>query len=201
MNNDRWMMQYPITLPADYDMQIIRDRVRLKGSMLDGHQGMEFKAYAIRERGVDDAPVNQYAPFYVWSSTTAAAQFLTGPDALFGNIIASFGRPQVRTWLPVSVGAGAAGADSVDRATQWNRPLPADADPTEVAARLTADVAAIRALPAVHRAAAAIDPSGWQATLYVTSAGPLPTGTGPTDSDGASRDVFQVLHLSEGSPG
>jgi hypothetical protein len=58
-------MQYEITLPADYDMEIIRERVATRGAALDDFAGLGLKAYLIRERGVDGSPVNQYAPFYL----------------------------------------------------------------------------------------------------------------------------------------
>ena len=71
-------MQYEITLPADYDMAIIRDRVATKGTMTDDFQGLGLKAYAIRERGVDGSAVNQYAPFYLWASIDGMNSFLWG---------------------------------------------------------------------------------------------------------------------------
>ena len=62
-------MQYEITLPADYDMTVVRDRVARVGHLLDAWDGLGFKAYLMRERGVDGSPVNQYAPFYLWNTT------------------------------------------------------------------------------------------------------------------------------------
>jgi len=60
-----YAMQYAINLPADYDMQIIRDRVAETGHLMDGFAGLEFKAYLIREKA-EGATRNAYAPFYVW---------------------------------------------------------------------------------------------------------------------------------------
>ncbi|SCD81378.1 protein of unknown function, partial [Streptomyces sp. SolWspMP-sol7th] len=54
--------QYEITLPADYDMGVIRRRVAVGGHVLDDRPGLGLKAYVIRERGVEGSPVNQYAP-------------------------------------------------------------------------------------------------------------------------------------------
>ena len=34
-----YAMQYQITLPTDYDMQIIRDRVIQTGHLMDGYHG------------------------------------------------------------------------------------------------------------------------------------------------------------------
>lgn len=46
-------MQYEITLPSDYDMGIIRDRVATRGHLLDTFPGLGVKAYLMRERGED----------------------------------------------------------------------------------------------------------------------------------------------------
>jgi hypothetical protein len=45
--------QYELTLPADYDMGVIRDRVARGGRLLDDRAGLGLKAYLIRERGVN----------------------------------------------------------------------------------------------------------------------------------------------------
>ena len=38
-------MQYRISLPADYDMAVIRDRVARNGQVLDDYEGLGQKAY------------------------------------------------------------------------------------------------------------------------------------------------------------
>ena len=45
-----YSMQYRVQLPADYDMEIIRNRVRRTGHLMDGYPGLEFKAYLIQEK-------------------------------------------------------------------------------------------------------------------------------------------------------
>ena len=89
-------MQYEITLPADYDMDIIRSRVDRARTMLDEFDGLGMKTYVIREHGVDGSPVNQYAPFYLWHDEHRMNTFLW--DGMFDRIIASFGRPPVQHW-------------------------------------------------------------------------------------------------------
>lgn len=42
-------MQYKITLPNDYDMDIIRDRVTKNGNKTDGFDQLLFKAYLIAD--------------------------------------------------------------------------------------------------------------------------------------------------------
>ena len=125
-------MQYEITLPADYDMRIIRERVATTGARLDNYPGLGVKAFLIRERGVDGSTVNQYAPFYLWNDDAGAASVLWS-GAGFTAILRDFGRPVVQTWV-----GGAA-----HQAPEWpvppacavrrKTPLTADADIVAVA--------------------------------------------------------------------
>lgn len=91
-----FMKQYQITLPADYDMQIIRDRVANKGSSFDTFAGLGLKCFLIREKGKFGATSNQYAPAYLWPQVDAMWGFLAGPA--FAAIKESFGVPSVETW-------------------------------------------------------------------------------------------------------
>lgn len=43
--------QYKIILPSDYDMNIIKERVRKNGPKTDGFPGLKFKLYLITEKG------------------------------------------------------------------------------------------------------------------------------------------------------
>lgn len=43
-------MRYDITLPTDYDMTIIRDRVMKTGYLMDGFKGLLFKLFLISEK-------------------------------------------------------------------------------------------------------------------------------------------------------
>ena len=122
-----YAMQYEITLPADYDMQIIRTRVATGGSALDDLPGLGLKAYAIRERGVDNSPVNQYAPIYLWNDTGAMARFLGGGGG-FQNIIRDFGRPVVRHWTGLACHAGTSRAPHPTSASRRLTPIPIDPD-------------------------------------------------------------------------
>ena len=44
--------QYVVTLPSDYDMKIIRERVATKGATFDTFPGLGIKAFTIRENGL-----------------------------------------------------------------------------------------------------------------------------------------------------
>src|SRR5579884_796983 len=89
-------MQYVITLPTDYDMNIIRKRVETKGPALDAFPHLGFKAYLISEKGKNGSHENSYAPFYVWQEPEGMHNFLC--SEMFQGLVQSFGWPTVRTW-------------------------------------------------------------------------------------------------------
>lgn len=99
--------QYEITLPADCDMEIIRNRVTTGGHVLDDRAGLGLKAYLVRERGTNGSPVNQYAPFCLWNDTGVMAHFLVGSGG-FQNIVRDFGRPAALQWTGIACHAGPA---------------------------------------------------------------------------------------------
>ncbi|MFD4655368.1 DUF4865 family protein [Kitasatospora sp. NPDC058444] len=201
-------MQYEITLPADYDMGIIRKRVADKGHLLDAYPGLGLKAYLVRERGRQGSPVNQYAPFYLWRTAEGMNSFLWGPG--FRGLSADFGRPAVRHWLGAGLAHGASGASSASApasvlvsatapasvtaepapgppttATRETVRLPESADPAEAVERALAD---LPAHPALHTAAVAVDPSRWELLRFALWHGPAP--------EGEPGVRYRVLHLS-----
>ena len=124
-----YAMQYALTLPADYDMGIIRDRVRRNGHALDDRAGLALKAYLIRQRGVDGSQVNQYAPFYLWNSAAAMTHFLIGGGG-FQNIVRDFGRPPVSQWTGIATVRGRAAGEPLAasrRVTALPQPSQGDA--------------------------------------------------------------------------
>ncbi|QLH20327.1 DUF4865 family protein [Streptomyces sp. Rer75] len=179
-------MQYRITLPADYDMKIIRHRVESKGPLLDDFPGLGLKAYGIRERGVDGSPVNAYAPFYLWSAPDAMNRFLWGPG--FRGIARDFGRPVVEHWQGLAFHRGPAAGTAPRTAVRHTVPVPAAADPATAVEGAVEELPRRAAADGVHSAALGIDPRGWELvrfTLWADSA--------PSDEPG---DRYQVLHLS-----
>ncbi|BDZ44325.1 DUF4865 family protein [Naasia aerilata] len=179
-------MQYEITLPADYDMGIIRRRVERGGPILDAYPGLGLKAFLAREKGVGGSPVNQYAPFYLWEDSAAAASFLWAGDG-FGNIVRDFGRPAVQTWIGGAFRRGPAYGTTPSHAVRTPRLLDRDADPTEAAAATADALAARESEPGLHSIAYGIDPQSWEFVLFALHI------ERPAAVDG---DLFQVLHLS-----
>lgn len=87
-------MQYKITLPNDYDMDIIRDRVTKNGNKTDGFDRLLFKAYLI----ADYSNKKQYAPLYVWKNNEGMNKFIF--EGFYDNIINSFGWQNINIGVP-----------------------------------------------------------------------------------------------------
>ncbi|MFG2719144.1 DUF4865 family protein [Streptomyces sp. NPDC048416] len=174
-------LQYEMTLPADYDMGIIRRRVAGRGHLLDDFPGLGLKAYLIRERAAG-SPVNSYAPFYLWTSPEGMNSFLWGPG--FQGIVDDFGRPRVRHWAGVAYAEGPASKASPAAATRLCVPVPEGVEPGSFVAR----EAAVAPEPGMVACAVAIDPSRWELVRFTLWEQPAPDAAG---------DRFEVLHLSE----
>ncbi|MFJ8857770.1 DUF4865 family protein [Streptomyces sp. NPDC102451] len=177
-------MQYEITLPADYGMGIIRERVATRGHLLDDFPGLGLKAYLIRERG-DTSPVNQYAPLYLWSAPEGMNSFLWGSG--FQGIVDDFGRPEVQHWSGLHYEEGAASAALPRTAVRRRERI---ADTVRPAAAVEAALEESRRLactPGNVTAALAVDPRHWE-LLHFTLWEDEPSG--------APGDRYEVLHLS-----
>ncbi|MEU0191017.1 DUF4865 family protein [Streptomyces afghaniensis] len=176
-------MQYELTLPADYDMGVIRHRVTRLGHLLDDWDGLGFKAYLIRERGLRGSPVSQYAPFYLWNTVDGMNAFLWGGG--LQGLSDDFGRPSVRQWtgLAYEEGGGAQARFAVRR----RQPVP---DSRPLAGAVEDAVREVRRLAAQEGAllaAAAVDTSRWELVHFSLWEHDTPKPDG---------DVFEVLHLS-----
>lgn len=93
-------MRYEITLPSDYDMDIIRKRVSDTGKLMDGFNDLLFKAYLITERDKGELS-NSYSPLYIWKETSGMTEFLF--SGYYDNILISFGWQNVEIGITSSV--------------------------------------------------------------------------------------------------
>jgi len=171
------LMQYEISLPADYDMDIIRRRVEKAAPTLDDFEGLALKAYLIRK--------GQYAPFYLWHDVDAMNRFLWFGGG-FGRILDSFGRPSVQHWLGLTNEPGPAHDRRPTHASKQVEALSPDADPIASVERAIEKAQERATTKGVHTVAAGIDPRGWQLiqfTLWDTS----------PDED---EQRYEVLHIS-----
>lgn len=187
-----YAMQYEISVPADYDMAILRERVAKARTMLDDRAGLGFKAYLIRELA-DGSPVNQYAPFYLWNDTAAMSRFLFA-GAGFERIIRSFGRVPVRQWTGVARFSGpAAEGDGAGTASRRTRPVPVYDDSLSAWLEETAAEAELLAKrDEAHTVALAVDPTRWELVEFALWADAV-----PEDVAAAATERYQVLHVSK----
>jgi hypothetical protein len=186
-----YAMQYEITLPADYDMQIIRDRVATRGSMTDDFAGLRTKAYLMRS----GSPVNAYAPFYLWDDVDAMGSFLWGGRG-FGGILRDFGRPTVQTWAGIAFERGTAHPAF---ATKETFTLDESDDPADALEALRGTFEQ-RVSNGVYLSALAIDPRTWQAVIFtltnvITDELRSIGNFGPYDRGTVTE--YEVLHVSE----
>ncbi|GHH72366.1 DUF4865 domain-containing protein [Streptomyces sulfonofaciens] len=179
------VMQYEITLPADYDMAVIRDRVATRGPLLDDFPGLGVKAYLIRERGVQGSPVNQYAPFYLWGTHEGMHSFLWGPG--FRGVAEDFGRPAVRQWTGLAYEEGAAAGDAPLTAVRRRERISADAPLTAFMEDTVRATARLARQDGVVYAALAVDPRRWELVHFSAWA---------HDAPHAAGEVYRVLRLS-----
>ncbi|GAA3291687.1 DUF4865 family protein [Streptomyces cinereospinus] len=178
-------MQYERTLPADYDMGVVRARVARLGHLLDDWEGLGFKAYLIRERGMHGSPVNQYAPFYLWRTVRGMNSFLWGGG--FQGFSDDFGRPAVRQWTGLAYEPGAAAGEHARVAVRRCTPLPEGAVPAEAAGDAAREAGRLAAEDGAVGAVAAVDTARWELVHFSLWTHDAPEGEG---------EVFQVLHLS-----
>ncbi|MDT7725081.1 MAG: hypothetical protein QOI21_1657 [Actinomycetota bacterium] len=178
-------MQYEITLPADYDMGIIRHRVATKGALLDTFPGLGLKAYGIRERGVDGSPVNQYAPFYLWQTLAGMNTFLWGNG--FRGIVDSFGRPSVQHWTGLAFEHGPAAATLPRTSSRRTETIPPGTDPASRIDEALDELRQLAATDGVHATALAIDPRSWELIHFTLWKDAAPESAGTR---------YQILHLS-----
>ncbi|MFF8935636.1 DUF4865 family protein [Streptomyces paradoxus] len=176
-------MQYELTLPADYDMGVIRDRVARRGHLLDDWDGLGLKAYLIRERGLRGSPVNQYAPFYLWNTVDGMNAFLWGGG--FQGVCDDFGRPPVRQWTGLAYEEG--GASHPRFAVLRRQPVPDGVALADAVADAVDETRWPAAAEGALLAAAGVDTSRWELVRF---------SLWEHDPPKADGEVFEVLHLS-----
>ncbi|MFH9400511.1 DUF4865 family protein [Streptomyces sp. NPDC017638] len=177
--------QYEFTLPADYDMGIVRSRVARVGHVLDDWDGLGIKAYVMRERGVNGSPVNQYGPFYLWNTLEGMNRFMW--DGAFQGPVDDFGRPEVRQWTGLAFEEGTATASAPAYAVRRRRPVPEGVELASFMADAVAETGRLAAAGGAVLAAAAVDTRAWEVVHFSL------WRHGAPEADG---DLFEVLHLS-----
>ncbi len=167
-------MHYQFTLPADYDMRIIRGRVAARGQSFEGMAGLVFKQFLLADVTAG-APSNRYAPVYVWASAGAAHDFLRGP--LFAALSTAFGRPRVAIGLLNSLPGRAA----VTTARALDRRI-------EIPALLPSRTIASQTPPAATDTLAWDEPQDWNRVTMALDPGPAMPG-----------ERFEIAFLARGA--
>ncbi|MFJ8357392.1 DUF4865 family protein [Streptomyces sp. NPDC093984] len=178
-------MQYELTLPADYDMDIIRGRVSRIGHLLDDWDGLGFKTFLMRERGVHGSPVNQYGPFYLWNTVEGMNAFLWG--GAFQGLVGDFGRPVVQQWTGLAYEEGVAAASPAVVAVRRRQQVPDGLPLSEVMEDAVREAGRLAGEDGAVLAAAAVDTRHWELVHFSLWDHDTPKATG---------EVFQVLHVS-----
>jgi hypothetical protein len=183
--------QYVFTLPADYDMRIIRERVAAKAVAYDTFPGLGIKAFMIREKGPFGADANQYAPFYVWPQAAPMWDFVMG--AGFAGVVAAFGWVPIQTWAVLDVRRGAHDhpPTAIRSATREDAPIvPA----TDLAALRGAELESQRQVltedPTIVARVVGVNVETWRLVRFTLFAQPL---DGPPP---AGSTAYEVLHFS-----
>jgi len=181
-------MQYSFTLPADYDMAIIRRRIAEKGHLLDDFPQLHFKAYLSAQRDDENlaSRENLYAPFYLWQHEEGMHAFLGGSG--FAALTQAFGWPSIKTW---SVWRADVSPD-LSGATYASRELIAIPPYSALDSLREAERAALQAdIDAGARAAiSAFEPTQWTMLRFRLWREP------PEHPVAADRQLYRVGHIS-----
>ncbi|WP_378955744.1 DUF4865 family protein [Pelosinus sp. sgz500959] len=92
-------MQYKVILPSNYDMDMIRERVKNNGFKMDGFQDLKWKMYLIAEKDKNGNLQNEYSPLYLWEKHDGMNKFLF--EGFYDNILNSFGWQHVNIGVPI----------------------------------------------------------------------------------------------------
>lgn len=176
---------YAHRLPADYDVQIIRNRAAARGHLFDAIPELYFKAFLLRERGRFGAIANEYSSLYLWRADKGFRDFLVGGRTK--SVTDSFGRPQIETRFALDALKG--DGKEARFLTKQEQDIPLDADLTSVFAEEIARNREAAKEAGVVAAAAGVDAERWKLTRILVS-----------EKEPAGREqgtAYQVLYLAK----
>jgi hypothetical protein len=175
---------YTHRLPADYDIGIIRRRVRERGPVWDHAPDLYFKAFLLRESGAHGAIAHSYSSLYLWRHDHAFQAFLMAGN--YQIVTDSFGRAPLRMRLVLHARRGA--ALNARFAQVEESDIAPDTDLTRTLADEVARNHNAANRPGVVVSVVGVDTERWRIIRVVLS------DKGPEDSHSAT--VYQVLHLA-----
>ncbi|WP_297081018.1 DUF4865 family protein [uncultured Demequina sp.] len=180
------LLHCSVSLPRDYSVDRVRERVAAQAPELDSAPGLLLFAHGLRVAGERGIGTHRLAMAAVWSNTSRLAAYLWEPGGL-ERVRAQYGSVDVSLWSIAGLQIDRAKTGRADRLViQTSAP---DADTPLSALGAQAKDAADKALRSrdVHAAARGVDP-GRGCSLAVD----LRTGL-PRDGE---DDAFELLHLS-----
>jgi hypothetical protein len=175
---------YVHRLPADYDLDIVRNRARERGRLWDDTPDLVFKGFLLREAGRYGATENAYASLYLWRNEQAFTRFVT--DGRYRVVTDSFGRAPIDVQVALDARKGSASTARFVRLDTID--IPADADLDATLAQEIARNREAAARPGTVAAVVRLDPLRWRLTRVRVSE--------HEPDDGGAGTVYQVLHLA-----
>jgi hypothetical protein len=175
---------YAHRLPADYDIDIIRNRASARGHLYDAVPELYFKGFLLRERGRFGAIANEYSALYLWRRDEAFHDFLV--NGRFKSVTDSFGRPQIETRFVLDALKGE--GSEARFLTKQEQDIPVDADLTSAFAEEIARNREAAKEVGVVAAAVGVDAQNWKFTRVLLS-----------EKEPAGREqgtAYQVLYLA-----
>lgn len=169
-------LQYRITLPADYNMELIRERVMLNGYKTDKFDGLLYKFYLMAEKA-EGGFQNEYAPLYIWATHHGINKFLF--EGYFDSIPTSFGWQTIDNMVPYVIEGDLAKAKFV---VQLNHKIKATDQMIKPAFTQSVDTAVAQML--------VYNPATWVVSEYYFF------DTKPSVK--SNYAIYEVLHISEG---
>jgi len=175
---------YAHRLPADYDIDIIRNRARARGHLFDTIPELYFKGFLLRERGRFGAIQNEYSSLYLWRRDEGLRDFLVG--GRYKSVTDSFGRAQIETRFALDAQRGRAHEPRF--AYKQTLDIPHDSDLTTAFCGEIERNRAIAREPGTIAAAVGIDVQNWRFTRILLSERE-PSGVG-------GEEAYQILYLA-----
>jgi hypothetical protein len=176
---------YAHRLPADYDVEIIRNRAQARGHLFDGIPELQFKGFLLRERGRFGAIISEYSSLYLWNRDEGFRDFVVG--GRYKSVTDSFGRAQIETRYVLDARRGSATQARFAYKQELDIPLGADL-PSAFATEIERNQEVARQ-PGAVAAAVGVDAQNWKLTRILLSE------KEPSGADG--EQAYQVLYLAK----
>ena len=176
---------YAHRLPADYDVEIIRKRAKVRGPLWDAVPELHFKGFLLRERGSFGAIASEYSSLYLWRKDEAFRDFLV--TGRYNSVTDSFGRADIETRVALDARRGPGREARFAYKQQENIPL--EADLTSVFAAEIAKNREAAEHAGTVAAAVGVDTQTWRITRILLSEQEPPGAAG--------QEAYQILHLAK----